>query len=115
MRCVQGLNLWINSSREINDDIFKGYLKGNSEGMINEIVAGFYTYFSICNDLIIMHVRFSNCFFLNALVALAYDLLDTNRTNFNVNIWYNATYQDDSGNMPPKLLRVPRLVSLVRN
>ncbi|KAF3485678.1 hypothetical protein F2Q69_00053510 [Brassica cretica] len=81
MRCVQGLNLWINSSREINDDIFKGYLKGNSEGMINEIVA-------------------------------AYDLLDTNRTNFNVNIWYNATYQDDSGNMPPKLLRVPRLVSL---
>ncbi|KAF2553421.1 hypothetical protein F2Q68_00034697 [Brassica cretica] len=84
MRCVQGLNLWINSSREINDDIFKGYLKGNSEGMINEIVA-------------------------------AYDLLDTNRTNFNVNIWYNATYQDDSGNMPPKLLRVPRLVSLMSN
>ncbi|KAJ4894490.1 ABC transporter A family member 3 [Raphanus sativus] len=84
MRCVQGLNLWLNSSKEVNDNIFKGYQKGNSEGMIKEIVA-------------------------------AYDLLDTNRTNFNVNIWYNATYLDDSENTPPKLLRVPRLVTLVSN
>ncbi|KAL0729739.1 hypothetical protein Bca4012_025832 [Brassica carinata] len=84
MRCVQGLNLWRNSSREVNNEIFKGYQKGNAEGMINEIVA-------------------------------AYDLLDTNRTNFNVNIWYNSTYLDDSGNRPPKLLRLPRLVSLVSN
>ncbi|KAJ4907157.1 ABC transporter A family member 3 [Raphanus sativus] len=82
MRCVQGLNLWRNSSREVNNEIFKGYQKGNPAGMINEIVA-------------------------------AYDLLDTNGTNFNVNIWYNATYLDDSGNRPHKLLRVPRLVSLI--
>lgn len=40
MRCVQGLNLWRNSSREINHEIFKGYLKGNSDGKISEIVAG---------------------------------------------------------------------------
>nr|VDD50808.1 unnamed protein product [Brassica oleracea] len=51
---------------------------------------------------------------INEIVA-AYDLLDTNKTNFNVNIWYNATYLEDSGNRPPKLLRVPRLVSLVSN
>ncbi|KAF3599674.1 hypothetical protein F2Q69_00035540 [Brassica cretica] len=82
IRCVQGLNLWRNSSREVNSEIFRGYQKGNPEGKINEIVA-------------------------------AYDLLDTNKTNFNVNIWYNATYLEDSGNRPPKLLRVPRLVSLV--
>ncbi|CAN6923810.1 unnamed protein product [Brassica oleracea] len=84
IRCVQGLNLWRNSSREVNSEIFRGYQKGNPEGKINEIVA-------------------------------AYDLLDTNKTNFNVNIWYNATYLEDSGNRPPKLLRVPRLVSLVSN
>ncbi|ESQ45797.1 hypothetical protein EUTSA_v10011038mg [Eutrema salsugineum] len=83
MRCVQGLNLWRNSSREINHEIFKGYQKGNSDGLISEIVA-------------------------------AYDLLNTIKTNFNVNIWYNATYKDDS-NRPIKLVRVPRLVSLVSN
>ncbi|CAH2064994.1 unnamed protein product [Thlaspi arvense] len=84
MRCVQGLNLWRNNSREINHEIFRGYQKGNSDETISEIAA-------------------------------AYDLLDTNKTNFNVSIWYNATYMDDSGNKPPKLLRVPRLVSLVAN
>ncbi|KAF8052340.1 hypothetical protein N665_1570s0001 [Sinapis alba] len=68
MRCVQGLTLWRNSSREVNNEIFK-----------------------------------------------AYDLLDTNRTNFNVNILYNATYLEDSGNRPHKLLRVPRLVNLLSN
>nr|DAD46476.1 TPA_asm: hypothetical protein HUJ06_016413 [Nelumbo nucifera] len=40
VRCVQGLHLWRNSSSEINDELFKGYLQGNSERKINEIVAG---------------------------------------------------------------------------
>ena len=40
VRCVQGLHLWRNSSSEINDELFKGYHKGNSERKINEIVAG---------------------------------------------------------------------------
>ncbi|VVB17385.1 unnamed protein product [Arabis nemorensis] len=84
MRCVQGLNLWKNSSKEINNEIFKGYQKGNSDKAINEIAA-------------------------------AYDLLDTNTTNFNVNIWYNATYKDEKRNRPIKLVRVPRLVNLVSN
>ncbi|CAA7031238.1 unnamed protein product [Microthlaspi erraticum] len=84
MRCVQGLNLWRNNSREINHEIFRGYEKGNSDGMVNEIAA-------------------------------AYDLLDTDRTHFNVNIWYNATYKGDSGNRRIKLVRVPRTVNLVSN
>ncbi|RVW90524.1 ABC transporter A family member 3 [Vitis vinifera] len=40
IQCVQGLHLWRNSSSEINDELFKGYHKGNSERKINEIVAG---------------------------------------------------------------------------
>ncbi|XP_019085909.1 PREDICTED: ABC transporter A family member 3-like isoform X2 [Camelina sativa] len=88
MRCVQGLNLWRNSSREVNHEIFKGYQQGNSDGKISEIVA-------------------------------AYDLLDTDRSNFNVNIWYNATYKGEAENRGNKrnikLVRVPPLVNLVSN
>lgn len=40
IRCVEGLNLWRTSSSEINDEIYKGYMNGNSEEKINEIVAG---------------------------------------------------------------------------
>ncbi|KAL6318772.1 hypothetical protein AAG906_001245 [Vitis piasezkii] len=41
IQCVQGLHLWRNSSSEINDELFKGYHKGNSERKINEIVAAY--------------------------------------------------------------------------
>lgn len=41
VQCVQGLHLWRNSSSEINDELFKGYHKGNSERKINEIVAAY--------------------------------------------------------------------------
>ncbi|VYS59676.1 unnamed protein product [Arabidopsis thaliana] len=84
LRCVQGSNLWTNTSKEVNDKIFKGYKKGNPEGKINEIAA-------------------------------AYDLLNTDRNNFNVHIWYNSTYKDDAGNRLIKLIRVPRSVNLVSN
>ncbi|XP_038895719.1 ABC transporter A family member 7-like isoform X4 [Benincasa hispida] len=39
--CVQGLQLWRNSSSEVNDEIYRGYQNGNSEGKINEILSGF--------------------------------------------------------------------------
>ncbi|PON57305.1 ABC transporter A, ABCA [Parasponia andersonii] len=84
IRCVQGLHLWRNSSSEINNELYKGYRKGNSERKINEILA-------------------------------AYDFLNTNRNNFNVSIWYNSTYKNDSGNVPIGLLRVPRSVNLASN
>jgi len=57
-------------------------------------------------------MRFLNVFFF---IALAYDLFDTNMTNFNVNIWFNATYKDEARNQPYKVVRVPRLVNWVRN
>ncbi|KAJ1438951.1 P-loop containing nucleoside triphosphate hydrolase [Sesbania bispinosa] len=41
VRCAQGLHLWRNSSSEINNELYKGYQKGNPEGQINEIVAAY--------------------------------------------------------------------------
>ncbi|CAN4100427.1 unnamed protein product [Withania somnifera] len=38
--CVEGLNLWRNSSPDINDELFKGYREGNTEGTVNEVLAG---------------------------------------------------------------------------
>lgn len=43
VRCAQGLYLWRNTSSKVNDELFKGYHRGNSEGKINEIVAGLST------------------------------------------------------------------------
>nr|GMC74269.1 ABC transporter A family member 7-like [Ipomoea batatas] len=82
--CVQGLNLWRNSSSQINDELYKGYRKGNSEKKINEITA-------------------------------AYDFLNSNGNHFNVSIWYNSTYKNDTGNSPIGLTRVPRSVNMVSN
>ncbi|XP_010443994.1 PREDICTED: ABC transporter A family member 12 [Camelina sativa] len=45
-------------------------------------------------------------------VAAAYDLMSTDRKNFNVTIWYNSTYTDD---LTVKLLRVPRSINLISN
>ncbi|CAN6923808.1 hypothetical protein Bca52824_087286 [Brassica carinata] len=84
LKCAQGLNLWRNNSREVNDMIFKGYRKGNSQGKTNEIAA-------------------------------AYDLLNTDRNNFNVHIYYNSTYKENSRNTPTTLLRLPRSVNMVSN
>ncbi|KAL6970757.1 hypothetical protein U1Q18_030447 [Sarracenia purpurea var. burkii] len=41
IKCLQALSLWRNSSSEINDELFKGYMNGNSEGKVNEIVAAY--------------------------------------------------------------------------
>ncbi|KAK4485684.1 hypothetical protein RD792_008328 [Penstemon davidsonii] len=82
--CVEGLHLWRNSSSEINNELYKGYYNGNSEGLINEIVA-------------------------------AYDFMNSNANLFNVSIWYNSTYRQDTGNRPLSLTRVPRSVNLASN
>ncbi|PNX74986.1 ABC transporter A family member 7-like protein, partial [Trifolium pratense] len=39
LRCAQVLRLWRNSSSEVNNELYKGYRKGNTERKINEIVA----------------------------------------------------------------------------
>ncbi|KAK3226529.1 hypothetical protein Dsin_006391 [Dipteronia sinensis] len=84
LRCLQGLNLWRNSASEINDELYKGYRKGNSESKINEITA-------------------------------AYDFLNSDVNRFNVSIWYNSTYKNDTANSPIALVRVPRAVNLASN
>ncbi|KAL3640607.1 Phospholipid-transporting ATPase abca7 [Castilleja foliolosa] len=84
LRCVQGLRLWRNSSSEINDELYRGYHRGNSQGQINEIVAG-------------------------------YDFMNSNTNLFNVTVWYNSTYRNETGNQPPALTRVPRSVNLASN
>ncbi|CAN8251968.1 unnamed protein product [Cochlearia groenlandica] len=46
-------------------------------------------------------------------IAAAYDLMNTDKSNLDVTIWYNSTYNEDSSNGP--LVRVPRLINLVSN
>ncbi|GAA0183625.1 ATP-binding cassette [Lithospermum erythrorhizon] len=82
--CVRGLHLWRNSSTEVNDELYYGFRKGNSERKINELIA-------------------------------AYDFLNTSGNNFNLNVWYNASYKNDSGNQPITLTRVPRSINMASN
>lgn len=82
IRCVQGQHLWRNSSTDINNELYAGYRKGNSEEKINEILAG-------------------------------YDFLNSNANNYNVTVWYNSTYKNDTGNGPIGTVRVPRSINLV--
>ncbi|KAM3751459.1 hypothetical protein ACB098_04G110800 [Castanea mollissima] len=41
MECVKGLVLWRNDSTLVNDELYKGYYKGNLHGKINEIIAAY--------------------------------------------------------------------------
>ncbi|KAM5570708.1 ABC transporter A family member 7-like [Rosa sericea] len=51
---------------------------------------------------------------INELLS-AYDFSNSNMNNFNVSIWYNSTFKNDTGNSPIALLRLPRSVNLVSN
>ncbi|XP_060170110.1 ABC transporter A family member 7-like [Lycium barbarum] len=82
IKCREGLPLWRNNPSEINEELYKGYKKGNPAKKINEIVA-------------------------------AYDLLNTDRSRFNVSIWYNGTDRDSQPS--PTYTRVPTMVNLVSN
>ncbi|RDX57972.1 ABC transporter A family member 7, partial [Mucuna pruriens] len=84
IKCAQALNLWRNSSSEINSELYKGYQRGNAEGQVNEIVS-------------------------------AFDFLNSNGNRYNVSIWYNSTYKQDTGFSPSMLLRIPRSVNLISN
>ncbi|CAF1744728.1 unnamed protein product [Brassica oleracea var. botrytis] len=85
LRCAQGLNLWLNNSREVNDVIFKGYWKGKSRGgkqlRLMQVVVQLVCY--ICITMFNTCVRlltFPVCF----LVTLACNLLNTDRNKFNI-------------------------------
>ncbi|XP_051123223.1 ABC transporter A family member 7-like isoform X3 [Andrographis paniculata] len=51
---------------------------------------------------------------INEIVA-AYDFMNSHENLFNVTIWYNSTYEDDTGRQPLSLLRLPRSVNLASN
>ncbi|XP_068647444.1 ABC transporter A family member 7-like [Aristolochia californica] len=51
---------------------------------------------------------------INEIVA-AYDFLDTDESHFNVRLWYNGTYGNDSGTSPLALVRAPRSLNVASN
>ncbi|KAG2399028.1 ABC transporter A family member 7 [Vigna angularis] len=46
-------------------------------------------------------------------IAAGYDFLNSNGRMFNVSIWYNSTYKNDTGSTEIALARIPRSVNLV--
>ncbi|KAK7281816.1 hypothetical protein RIF29_10113 [Crotalaria pallida] len=48
-------------------------------------------------------------------IAAGYDFLNSNGNQFNVSIWYNSTYKNNTGYNPISLTRIPRSVNLVSN
>ncbi|KAK7354195.1 hypothetical protein VNO80_19654 [Phaseolus coccineus] len=46
-------------------------------------------------------------------IAAGYDFLNSNGNIFNVSIWYNSTYKNDTGSTQIALARIPRSVNLV--
>ncbi|KAJ8771888.1 hypothetical protein K2173_027065 [Erythroxylum novogranatense] len=84
--CVEGLNLWRNSSAEVNEELYKGYHQGNSEGKINEILAAY--------D------------FLNT---------DQNTFNMSIWYNATYKDNKDNSNQFFNLLRIPRSVNLASN
>ncbi|KAF8088887.1 hypothetical protein N665_0527s0007 [Sinapis alba] len=48
-------------------------------------------------------------------IAAAYDLMSTDKGNFNVTIWYNSTYEDMFSIGAANLVRVPRSINLISN
>lgn len=51
---------------------------------------------------------------INEIVA-GYDFSNSNNINFNVSIWYNSTYKNDTGFTTLALVRVPRSLNVVSN
>ncbi|KAM5570460.1 ABC transporter A family member 7-like [Rosa sericea] len=41
VECVEGLPLWRNTSTEVNNELYRGYRNGNSEGKINEVLGAY--------------------------------------------------------------------------
>ncbi|KAI7730779.1 hypothetical protein M8C21_002989 [Ambrosia artemisiifolia] len=51
---------------------------------------------------------------INEILA-GYDFMNSNMNNYNVTVWYNSTYKNDTGNGPLGIVRVPRSINLVSN
>uniref|UniRef100_A0A453J9C5 Uncharacterized protein n=1 Tax=Aegilops tauschii subsp. strangulata TaxID=200361 RepID=A0A453J9C5_AEGTS len=82
--CIQGLSLWRESASVINDELFKGYRQQRESGG------------GKANEF-----------------AAGYDFLSTNTDSLDISIWFNSTYNNNTGVFEMALLRVPRLVNMV--
>ncbi|CAA6674985.1 unnamed protein product [Spirodela intermedia] len=92
VKCVQALNLWRNSSSIINGELYKGFRQGNS------------FHFTIFGESEAHICSFS-----------AYDFLDSDEKNYNVRIWYNSTFKNESVFQSPfGQVRVSRSLNVVR-
>lgn len=60
-----------------------------------------------CFSLLLYFLVYITCF------CSGYDFLNTNTNGLEMNIWYNSTYNNNTGYVPISLLRVPRLVNAV--
>ncbi|KAK9278821.1 hypothetical protein L1049_028400 [Liquidambar formosana] len=70
------------------------------------------SYWTQANALLRKNLTFQ-VYSLSLSLRVPYDFLNSNGNNFNVSIWYNSTYKNDTGNAPIALVRVPREVNLV--
>ncbi|KAL9259563.1 ABC transporter A family member 12-like protein [Drosera capensis] len=84
--CIQGLDLWRNSSSEIDDELFRGYFQGNTAGQTNEIAAAY---------------DFQNS--------------DENIFNAIIWYNSSDELSPGLGGLQPQLIRFPRLVNLASN
>lgn len=109
-KCLEGLPLWRNNSTEINQELYKGYNKGNQARTINEIVAGS---LHACPYAFLISCKLSINNLYDLLPFAAYDFLNTDRSRLNVSIWYNATYKEEGSGKGTKMTRVPASVNLV--
>lgn len=110
---MEGLNLWRNTSAEINDEQFKGFREGNTEGKLNEVLAGYSLRFL---EFIVsrLDIPAGICFPLILFSSpTAYDFLDTSGEIFNVNIQYNSTYEEFHLGDEPQLLKILRAENMV--
>ncbi|XP_072979542.1 ABC transporter A family member 7-like [Typha angustifolia] len=70
---------------------------------------------SVVNDDLFKGYRQSNTERKINEFMTAYDFLDTSENGFNVNIWYNSTYKNNTGYVPMGLARLPRSLNVISN
>ncbi|XP_068306286.1 ABC transporter A family member 10-like [Pyrus communis] len=86
VRCVEALQLWRKSSSEINNELYKGYPRGNPERKVNEILAAYD--FSNSDDN-----KFDVTVWYNSSLTDGYDQSSTLRVGRSLNLASNAYLQ----------------------
>lgn len=115
-----------NTVKAINDELYKGFRKGDPEGNPQQVIRE-YVNGEFVEHLTFILVTFSGGFGILILLPhfevcvltfaagnfAAYDFGNTDRTNFDVSIFWNQTLINDTSNAPPGFARVSRPMNLV--